>query len=109
MKQAEMKSWNAYSYKLEDNVSGLDAPSLPGLNVDVSKMCATGLLATSTCRDRQGDIMEVDGIDFTDHKRNPIVQLDHGQYYHLPIGKTEDPDGNYTVWVDGDDCFQTTY
>lgn len=103
------KVWSSYSYKLSDEASALDAPVMAEVEYDLGKMCATGLLATSTCRDRQGDILEVDGIDFTSHQRNPVVFVDHGQWYQLPIGKTVDPDGNYTVWVDGEDCYQTTY
>jgi hypothetical protein len=71
------------------------------LTFDEGRMSAKGLL-TTTARDRDGDIVEVTGIDTTWHKLNPVVLLDHGKSYGLPIGITEDPDGNYTVIIDAD-------
>lgn len=108
-KKAVTKSWSNFVYDVKGNeLQGLDAPTIKDVVFDTSKMCATGILAT-TSKDRVGDVLEVNGIDFTNHKKNPIVLVDHGQWYMLPIGKTIDENGNYTVWLDGDDCFQTTY
>jgi hypothetical protein len=100
----------SYSLKFAPNLEALDGPVLKGPVLDQGKMAATGILAT-TARDREGDVLEVAGIDTTDHRLNPIVLLDHGVYYPLPIGKTQGPDGNYTVVIDPDlgECRQTTY
>jgi len=78
------------------------------LNVDESKMCATGVLATNAL-DRQGDVMDIKGIRTDRHQFNPIALIDHGLWYPLPIGKTEDPDGNYTVSLGENEATQTTY
>jgi len=44
--------------------------------------------------DRDGDIVKVDGIDFSAYKKNPIVLWSH-KHSDPPIGKTE------RVWKDG--------
>jgi hypothetical protein len=100
----------SYSLKFAPNLAALDGPALRDPVLDQGKMAATGILAT-TARDREGDVLEVAGIDTADHRLNPIVLLDHGVYYPLPIGKTQDPDGNYTVVIDPElgECRQTTY
>jgi hypothetical protein len=107
------RNWSRFSYQIKTKagtINALDAPGLPEPKFNESQMSATGLLATRQ-RDRVGDIFEVAGLDTSDHQRNPIVLLDHGQYYPLPIGKTVDPDGQYTVVIDEKtgDCYQTTY
>lgn len=103
--------WNAYAYDLKTDDGeasyGLDAPAI-SIRFDKSKMSAVGLLAT-TNRDEEGDICEVSGIDMRRHMRNPVVLLDHGKAYPLPIGKTKTPDGEYRVWIDGPDCYQETF
>ena len=62
-----------------------------------AEMSAFGVLSSSN-RDRQGDVIEAEGVDFSQHTANPIVLWDHGRSWQLPIGKTEDPRGNYCVW-----------
>ena len=61
-------------------------------------MTVTGVLTTPS-PDRQGDIVVPGGADFSEHRINPVVLFHHGkgQNGHLPIGKAEDRDGNYTV------------
>lgn len=117
MKPTPPKPISPWSYPVkwladggEERIDALDAPIAPAWYVDEQKMCATGLLATAA-RDREGDVFEVSGLDVTDHRRNPVVFIDHGLWYRLPIGKTEDEGGNYTVVVDekSGDCYQTTY
>src|ERR1700721_1595170 len=58
--------------------------------------------AASQGRDRVGDFLEVDGIDMDHHRKNPVAMIDHGKWNPLPIGKCEDKEGNYTVWIDSD-------
>lgn len=89
---------------------GIDAVDLAPSNilVDESKMCATCVAATNAI-DRENDILEVSGIDTTYHQWNPVVLLDHGMTYQLPIGKTEDPDGVYSVLIGDKEVIATTY
>jgi phage head maturation protease len=98
--------------KYAPSVIALEAPiaSDKPLKVDTKRMTAKGLLATEA-RDRQGDILDVAGLDTSDHERNPVVLLDHGKYYPLPIGVTRTPEGLYTVEVDpiAGEVWQTTH
>lgn len=77
------------------NIQAVQNLSSP-LEINETKMCATGVFSTSAV-DRVGDIVETNGIRTHLHQFNPVVFLDHGIYYNLPIGKTEDEEGNYTV------------
>lgn len=81
-------------------------------HVDLGKMCVTAVLTTRTA-DRQGDIVDPEGGDFSEHMTNPVVMFHHGKDHRLPIGKAEDPNGNYTVRFykakDGDLLLGTTY
>jgi hypothetical protein len=52
-------------------------------------------VATSEREDREGDIVKTAGGDLTDHRRVPVVLLDHNP--KSVIGKTESPDGLYTI------------
>src|ERR1051326_1437774 len=102
-----------FSYELKNlGISALDSPPTREPSFDQNKMSATGVLAT-TRRDREGDVLEVDGIDTSNHRVNPISLLDHGLYYPLPIGICADApkDGNYTVEIlpDLGECLQTTF
>ena len=62
---------------------------------DMSVTC----VLTTPAPDRQGDIVVPAGADFSEHRINPVVLFHHGkgQNGHLPIGKAEDRNGNYTV------------
>lgn len=89
-----------YSYELKSlGINALDARSTKEPVIDKGKMTIAGVLST-TGRDRQGDILDVAGVDTANHMRNPVVLLDHGMYYALPIGKTQDEASNYTVEID---------
>lgn len=65
-------------------------------HVDQSKMAVTAILTTGNA-DRQGDIIDPTGGDFSEHRTNPVVMFHHGKTHKLPIGKAEDANGNYTV------------
>jgi len=99
-----------HAYKYAPGLHAIDAAAEKAPAFDTGKMSATGLLA-KTMRDREGDILEIAGIRTINHQLNPVVLLDHGLYFPLPIGKTTDPDGNYAVTIDPDlgECVQTTY
>lgn len=98
---------------LKDTAAPYAAPvSNSKPDIDTHKMCVTAVLTTRTA-DRQGDIVDPTGGDFSEHSTNPVVMFHHGKDHKLPIGKAEDPDGNYTVRLvkaaDGDLLLGTTY
>lgn len=98
-----------YTYKAGDDREGLVHDDR-NVETDDSEMSASCILATST-RDRQGDIIECSGVDFTEHTWNPIVLWDHGRQRNIPIGLTESSKGEYTVLYhpDEDVITQKTY
>lgn len=57
--------------------------------------------------DREDDILQMKGCDWSDHQRNPVVLLDHDP--KQIIGKSESPDGAYTVERVGDRLYATAY
>jgi phage head maturation protease len=83
----------------EEHGSPVTHPSHYG-SYDEEEFSITFPFAASHGRDRGGDFLEVGGIDTANHRRNPVVFLDHGKNFQLPIGKTEDRRGNYTVTID---------
>lgn len=98
---------------LKDAPAALAAPvSAFKPHVDQSACTVTAILTTRT-PDRQGDIVDPAGGDFSEHQTNPVVMFHHGKTHKLPIGKAEDRDGNYTVRLvkaqDGDVLLGTTH
>lgn len=85
---------------LKSGPAAFASPALaePGV-VNRGEMSVECVLTTRS-RDRQGDIVEPAGCDWSEHEINPVVMFHHGKDHHLPIGKAEDPDGNYTVRLD---------
>lgn len=54
--------------------------------------------------DRQNDIIEPSGVDWTDYRFNPVVMFDHGRTgVPFPIAKSEGPDGTLCVNYDSDE------
>jgi hypothetical protein len=104
------RSLSTRSYKFAPGLRALDAITPKEPTFDTGRMSATAVLST-TALDREGDVLEVAGIWTDNHRTNPIAMLDHGVYWPLPIGKTVDPDGNYTVAIDPDagECIETTF
>jgi|HubBroStandDraft_4_1064222.scaffolds.fasta_scaffold00029_43 hypothetical protein len=90
-----------YARKLFDGeVSALDAA--PGkITTNKSTMSARAVFATTT-RDRVGDVLEVSGILCESHRGSPVVTWNHAITFPLPIGKTIDRAGNYTVTCDAE-------
>lgn len=90
---------------LKSSIASLAAPPATFKpNVDKGKMSVTAVLTTRT-PDRQGDVIDPLGGDFSEHETNPVVMFHHGKEHKLPIGKAEDRDGNYTVrLVKARDC-----
>src|SRR5262245_28511365 len=67
------------------------------LALDESAMSATFVISTMR-PDRVGDVVVPEGIVLENYRRNPVVLFGH-QSASLPIGKSEDPDGNLTIVV----------
>lgn len=67
---------------------------------DEATMSASFVISTQDI-DRSGEIVETAGIRTESHKLNPVALWDHGRgpIGRLPIGKCEDPNGQYTVVV----------
>ncbi len=76
--------------------------------LDLAKMCARFIFATDGL-DRVGDVLNINGIDTANHRKNPVVLFDHAKWFGDPIGKTVDPLGNYTVEFTEHEAYQTTY
>jgi len=83
----------------EPEVLALDTFASRPLQVDVKRMSARGLLS-ALVRDRQGDVVRLDGMQLHNHELNPVVLIDHGKHHALPIGKCRSPEGLYTVQYD---------
>lgn len=79
-----------------------------GVELDTNTMSARACFATSTL-DRVGDVLNCAGIQTSHHQLNPVVLFNHGKEFALPIGKTIDPDGHYTVEIGDEEAYQTTY
>lgn len=100
------------SYRVKNSsVHALAMPSVAQRPVlDRGKMTASGIYVSST-QDREGDIIDIAGINLTNHMVLPVVLLDHGKTFHLPIGQTRDEAGNYTCHLYPNEGYgrQTTY
>lgn len=59
---------------------------------------ATALISTPD-EDRSEDVLPPRVIKLADHQANPVVFFDHGMDLTIPIAKSEDADGNYTLRV----------
>ncbi len=77
------------------------------VSIDRSAMAATCTFSTPAV-DRVGDIVDMAGIHTENHRRNPVIMWAHGKTFDKPIGRTVDPAGRYTVYID-DVARQTTY
>lgn len=103
-----MEALDTDAQRVMDKIEG---PRPVGIQLDKGAMSATCILATSG-QDREGDIIDVAGVDFTIHKGNPVAMLDHGVYYPLPIGLCRNPGtGAYLVQknVEAGEITETTY
>lgn len=70
----------------------------PIRSINQRRMSVRSIISTGRV-DLQGDIVEPAGVDLSQHKRNPVVLLNHQLVGPLnqPIGVAQDPDGNHTV------------
>jgi len=75
--------------------------SEPLVACDPSKMVVTAVLA-SPLIDTQGDFVDPRGVLTEEHELNPLVLYDHAIEYKLPIAKSVNADGRYSVRLSGD-------
>jgi HK97 family phage prohead protease len=87
---------------------GLCLPAVKAVELDGATMSARAIFATDSL-DRVGDVIHVPGIDTANHQKNPVVLFNHGQQFAIPIGKTVDEAGNYTVEVGEHEAYQRTF
>src|SRR5262245_37026232 len=100
------KNLDGRAYDLDGGALARDMATTE-ISVDPITMSATCVFSTEVV-DRVGDVVEVEGIRTENHQRNPVVFWNHGRPLTLPIGKTRDPSGNYTVEIAGGIARQTT-
>ncbi len=106
VKSLPLSAQTGRSYRIEKagaaSIAALTTAEKP-IQFDDAKMMVTSVI-TSPRMDRQGDVVEPDGIDLSVHSVNPVVFYDHRKSpeWQLPIGKSETPGGTYTVrrWED---------
>lgn len=97
-----------FSYKLAHGQGLVAAPTAKRVTLDAGAMSATCIFATDAL-DRVGDIINIPGIRTQYHQISPIVLWNHGKELSLPIGKTVNADGQYTVAVGDHEALQTTF
>lgn len=67
--------------------------------VDRGRMAATAIISTPVV-DRVGDVLNPLGCKLDNYRNNPAVLWAHGfDDITLPVGKSEDPDGNLSVSI----------
>jgi ADP-ribose pyrophosphatase YjhB (NUDIX family) len=101
-----------YAYTLKNGKAAIDYVATSDITIDKSRMSASGIFVSPRL-DRQGDVIEMSGIRTENHRTNPVVLWDHGQGKgeedQLPIGKTEDEYGQYTVTLTDEHGIAKTY
>jgi hypothetical protein len=100
---------NMTDYTTPDELSyGIELP-FENLEYDEMEHSIVIPFAASLRRDRIGDYLDVNGIETANHQKNPVCFLDHGRHLALPIGKCQDAQGNYTVWIEDDMAWAKIY
>lgn len=87
-------------YKLAPESDSLAIDTMAEAAVDPGRMSARFVISTPST-DRSGDEVSPEGCVLTNYKKNPLVLWEHGFSQHgmLPLGKSEDEQGNLTVEV----------
>lgn len=88
------------SAKFQGQAFGMDVGFPNALDVDERRMSVKFPFADGNRRDGVGDLLEIDGIDLSRHRVNPIILWDHAKSYSLPIGlaaEWDDDAGQYDL------------
>ena len=91
----------AYQIDPLAQVLAIDQINTEDISLDRGRMTATAVVSTPAV-DRDGDIVEQHGLEWTEYQRNPVVFFNH-KVNDLPVGRSEDDDGQSTVVV-ADEC-----
>lgn len=86
-------------YKLFADKPSLAMDTMVDPEVDTAKMSATAIICTPAL-DWDDEIILPEGVEWESrYKSNPVVMYEHGFIpdFALPIGKSESPDGQFTV------------
>lgn len=87
------------AYKLAPGSESLAMDVLSEPRVDRGRMAATAIISTPVV-DRVGDVLNPLGCKLDNYRKNPAVLWAHGfDDITLPVGKSEDPDGNLSVSI----------
>lgn len=97
----------ALAYDVQGGL-GLDFVARGPATTDRAKMTATCIFSTDAV-DRVGDRIHIPGIRTANHQLNPVVFWDHAKNLTLPIGRTMDDFGAYTVVLSETEASQTTH
>lgn len=74
---------------------------------DEAKASATFIIST-TAQDRDGDVVESAGCDYSNYAKNPVVLYDHGASQY-PIGLAEPSRGQLSIKIDASRILSTVY
>ena len=97
-------------YKLAgDGASVALAVNTQPPDVDANRMSVGPVIISTPTPDRVNDIVIPAGVKLDNYRKNPVVLWEHGFQLTTPIAKSEDADGNLTVFVDGDTVKATSY
>lgn len=80
-------------------IAALDSKGTFRKSVDTEALSVLSVL-TFPMRDLAGDYVNPAGLDFREHVRNPVVDVEHSrhpEFGNLVIAKCEHPDGRYAV------------
>jgi hypothetical protein len=105
--QSAQTSLDARAYDLDGGALARDMETR-SVTVDPFTMSATCVFSTDAM-DRIGDVVDIPGIRTANHQRNPVVFWNHAKQLTLPIGKTVDGAGSYTVILSDNAATQTTF
>lgn len=90
------------------NSMALDVVTTSNIVLDTGKMAASAVISNEQM-DRDADIVVQSGLDFSNYERNPVVFWNHAKTFDLPIGRSQDPDGRFTVIKSGNFTTATCY
>ena len=102
--QLDLTPWRVK--KLDDDSLAYLVPDAD-IKADGAKMAVRVIVSTETM-DRERDILIAKGCDTRDHRRNPIVLLNHRKDWP-GIARCIDPDGSYTLKSYDDRIEATNY
>lgn len=68
-------------------------------HINKKKKSITFKFADGKIRDDIGDLINVDGIDLSKHRKEPVAFFNHGKEIALSIGLCIDENGRYSLFL----------